>query len=115
MSKRFSTEDIEKALQKHFGYVHLAADSLGCSAKTIYNRLNDVAYLQETLDHIRGKELDQTELKLHQAIMNGEAWAIKFKLQFQGAQRGYVQRNEVTGADSEPITFIIKRIDGKDN
>ena len=107
MAYKFSTEDIETALRNHMGYVYLAAQSLGCSAKTIYNRLNSVKSLQEVLDEIRGKELDQTELKLHEAIMNGEPWAIKFKLQMQGRERGYVESKEVTGAGGGAVVFEV--------
>jgi len=111
------TESIDKALRDNFGYVYIAAQALRCSAKTIYRRISQTKSLQNTLDEVRGIELDQTELMLHYAIMQGEAWAIRFKLGMQGADRGYVQRKELTGVDNEPITFVIKRAkdeDGKD-
>lgn len=101
--KQFPTEEIAEALEKFNGYVYLAADSIGCTPKTIYRRIESTAWLAEKLDSIRGKELDVTEMALHKAILDGEPWAIQFKLKTQGKDRGYVERQEVTGADGGAI------------
>lgn len=108
MSYQYKTEDIAQSLREHHGYVHLAAESLGCAAKTIYRRLENVQWLREELDSIRGYELDITELALRRAILAGEGWAIALKLRTQGKDRGYTERHEVTGREGEPITFVIK-------
>ena len=115
MAHSIKTEEMEKALRKHNGYVYLAATSLGCAPKTIYARLKEVGYLRDALDEIRGAELDITEMQLRKAILNGEPWAIALKLKTQGKERGYSERTEVTGSNSEPIQFIIKRLDEQDN
>ena len=107
MSYQFTTERIAQALKEHHGYVHLAADSLNCAPKTIYRRLKSVKWLAEELENIRGHELDIAELALRRAILNGEAWAISLKLKTQGKDRGYTERQELTGRDSEPIQFTI--------
>jgi len=103
--KKYTTEEIAEALEKYNGYVYLAADHLGCTPKTIYRRLETVGSLVEKLESIRGKELDVTEMALHRAIMEGESWAVQFKLKTQGKHRGYVERQEITGADGGAIEF----------
>ena len=45
--------------------------------------------------------------------MNGEPWAIQMTLKTIGKSRGYVERQEVTGADSSPIELIVKYADKK--
>jgi len=110
MTRRYTTEAIADALTEAHGYVHVAARKLGCAPKTIYRRLDEVASLREVLDDLRGYELDITEMKLRQAIMDGEPWAISLKLKTQGKDRGYSERTELSGAENEPIRFIIEKI-----
>lgn len=104
------TEDIITALEKTHGMVFLAAKELGCSAMTIYRRAEAVKAVRDTIDAQRGKMLDAAELKLETAIMNGEPWAITLALKTIGKHRGYVDRQEVTGADggSLVIEFVTK-------
>ena len=114
MTRKYTTEMIAQALEQYNGYIFLAAESLGCNHKTIYRRLKDVCWLQEHLEFIRGKEIDITEMALHRAIMDGEPWAISLKLKTQGKDRGYTERAEIAGIDSEPIQFIIKNVSDTD-
>ena len=107
---KIETAVIAEALQKSHGYVYAAAEMIGCNHKTIYRRLRDVAWLQDWLDALRGKELDDAELKLHEAIMDREPWAIKLKLMTQGKDRGYTERKELSGVDDEPVTIVIKQV-----
>ncbi len=78
---------------------------MGCSPDTIKARLAK----SEKLRAIQASEseiiLDSAELKLGQAMMNGESWAIKFLLSTKGKGRGYVEKvmQEHTGADGGPI------------
>jgi hypothetical protein len=56
-----------------------------------------------------GEFVDTAELKLRQAVINGEAWAVLFALRTKGKERGYVERQEVTGKDGGGIE--IKAVD----
>jgi hypothetical protein len=47
--------------------------------------------------------VDLAELKLWQSIQNGEAWGIAFCLKTLGKDRGYVERQEVSGQGGAPI------------
>jgi hypothetical protein len=99
----YSTADIIKALEKTHGMVYLAAEDLGCAAMTIYRRAEKVQAVQDTINSYRGKLIDKAELKLEQAVLNGEPWAIQITLRTIGKHRGYVERQEVTGADGGAI------------
>ena len=101
--RRLTNEQIANALEATNGYVYLAARSLHCAPKTIYLRLKKSPALKQRLDDIRGEELDLTEQKLRDAILRGEAWAITLKLKTLGKSRGYVERQEVTGADGGKV------------
>ena len=79
--------------------VYIAAQKLGCSPMTIYRRAEKDKKVRETIDNFRGLFIDKAELKLEQAVMNGEPWALTLTLKTLGKQRGYVERQEVTGAD----------------
>lgn len=106
----YGTEDIIKALDKTHGMVYLAAEELGCSAVTIYRRAAKNKKVQEAIDKHRGRFLDKAELKLEQAMMNGEPWAIQFSLRTLGKHRGYVERQEITGADGSAQKIEVEYI-----
>lgn len=99
----YSTENIIKALEKTHGMIYLAAEDLGCSPMTIYRRADKSKAVKDTIESFRGKLVDKAELKLEQAVLNGEPWAIQITLRTIGKSRGYVERQEVTGADGGAI------------
>ena len=103
----YRTEDILSALEKTHGMVYLAAESLGCSPMTIYRRAEKNKKVQDVIDTQRGKLIDKAELKLEQAVMNGEPWAVTLTLKSLGKNRGYVERQEVTGKDGEGVTLKV--------
>ena len=97
------TADIISALEKTHGMVYLAAEALGCAPVTIYRRAEKDAKVQGVINDQRGKLIDKAELKLEHAVMNGEPWAVTLTLKSLGKNRGYVERQEVTGADGGAI------------
>jgi hypothetical protein len=103
-----STEDIIKALEQTHGMIFLAAKALGCSHCTIYRRAKKVKAVRDVIDSQRGKMLDTAELKLENAILNGEPWAITLALKTIGKHRGYVERAEVTGAEGKDLNITLK-------
>ena len=102
------------AIKKNGGAVYLAARELGCAPNTIYNRMKKTPALKQAVEDARGEVVDYAEQKLRLAILNGEPWAIAMALKTIGKSRGYVERQEVTGADGGAINVIIKpRADGR--
>jgi hypothetical protein len=55
--------------------------------------------------------LDFAESQLHQQIGNNNTTATIFYLKTKGKKRGYIERQEITGADGIPNNFQIEIID----
>lgn len=100
---RYTHKEIAKALTETRGMVYVAAQRLGCSANTIIARLEQSPELRQIREQAKGALIDTAELKLAQAVQAGDLGAIKFYLQMQARDRGYVARTEITGADGGPI------------
>ena len=91
------------AIKKNGGAVYLAARELGCAPNTIYNRMEKVPAMKQAVEDARGEVVDYAEQKLRLAVLNGEPWAIGMTLKTIGKHRGYVERQEVTGADGGAV------------
>lgn len=114
MREKYETQDIIDALKSLNGAVYLTARKLGCTPQTIYNRMNKSKAIRNACEDARGEMVDIAEQKFRMAIQNGEPWAIAMALKTIGKSRGYIERQEVTGADGGAINVIIKpRADGR--
>ncbi len=91
--------------------VYLAAQRLGCEAKTIYNYRDRYASVRAEMEQQGGMVNDIAEMKLYQAIMEGEQWAVVFRLKTKAKDRGYTERTEteISGRDGGDI--VIKAVD----
>ena len=105
--RKYSDAEIIKALDDKRGGIYVAADELGCSYKTIQRRAEKVPAVQEVINKYRHRRSDIAEMKLDQAIFKGEPWAILFQLKTQGKDRGYVERQEITGKDGNDVTIKV--------
>ena len=104
--QRFTPKQVADTLIETRGMVFLAAKKLGCSDETIYNYAKRYKAVGDALRQQRGQFVDMAELKLWNAVNEGEAWAVQFALRTLGKERGYVERQEVTGKDGNEM--IIK-------
>ena len=112
MKERFTNAQIINAVKATNGMVYLAARQLGCSPQAIYKRMTKSHIIKQAVDDSRGELIDISEQKLRIAVLNGEPWAIALTLKTIGKHRGYVERQEVTGADGDKI--VIKVVDDGD-
>ena len=103
---KYTATEVRDALLETFGAVYLAADKLGCSYNTVYNYIDRHPSVRAAYEHEDGKTTDAAEVALRRAILNGEAWAIKYRLSTKGKGRGYTERQEHTGKDGDPIAFV---------
>jgi len=105
-------EELISAIWAAQGKVTVAAQRLGCTVRTIYNYANKYATVQNAIDEARAmwdeKLVDLAELKLFQEVNDGNAWAIKYALSTKGKHRGYVERQEVTGADGGALNVVVR-------
>lgn len=85
----FSTPVILEALKSTMGKVYLAAAKLGCQPCTIYRRAREEWSIKQAIINERGMMVDLAEIKLKEALMEGESWAIIKVLESLGRKRGY--------------------------
>jgi len=85
----FTDEQIITALQETRGNVALAAKKIGSHFQTIYFRIQKSPALRAAFEESREVFLDKADLKLQEAVDNGEAWAIRYALDTIGKSRGY--------------------------
>ena len=96
---RYTAKQVADALTETKGMMFIAAQRLGCTQETMRNYCKRYPSVQAAKDAQRGLMVDTAELKLWQSIQNGEAWGITLCLKTMGKDRGYVERQELTGED----------------
>jgi len=102
-TERIPTDRIIQALRETNGLVSLAAKRVPCSITTINVRRKRVQAVEQVIQECRGELVDLGELALRKAVLAGEPWAVSLVLKTLGKDRGYVERQEVTGAEGKAI------------
>lgn len=111
MAEKYDVQDMVKVIEQSRGLLTHAADALGCDRKTIYNYAKEYPEVQAAIDSARDRMTDVAEGKLFQKISEGDNTALIFYLKTQGKKRGYVERQEVTGAEGGEMTVRVVRED----
>jgi len=107
MAMKFTPDQMIEAIRKNKGMVYLAARAIGCTPQTVYNYAKRYKKVQAAINAERGTMIDEAELVLWKAVKNGEAWAVSLTLKTIGKHRGYVERQEVTGADGDAVEIRV--------
>jgi hypothetical protein len=95
-----------KAIKESKGFVTQAAKSLGISRRQLHNIINNHPTVKEALEDAREAMKDFAEGKMFQGISDGNPTLIIFYAKTQMKDRGYVERQEITGADGGPIETV---------
>lgn len=95
-----------EAIKESRGFVSKAANLCDTSRTTFHAMINDHPTLREAVEDARESNKDFVENKLMVSIDEGNVTAIIFYLKTQAKDRGYVERQEITGADGEAVKFI---------
>jgi len=106
--EKFTAAQVVAALKETRGMIYLAADRLGCDPDTVQNYAHRYKSVRDEIEHQREKIVDIAELKLYQAIMDGDQGMIKYMLSRRGKKRGYTTAHEVTGPEGGPLEVIVK-------
>ena len=106
-----STEDYIAAIHNSRGLLTHAADALGVTRGAIYQAAKKHPEIQKAIEDARERTTDLAEGKLFQKINEGDNTAILFYLKTQAKKRGYVERQEVTGAEGGELTVRVVRED----
>ena len=95
-----------EALEKSLGIVTTACKSVGIARQTHYEWMREDSAYKEAVESIADMAIDFAESKLHKQIDSGDTTATIFYLKTKGKKRGYIERNEITGADGGPVQII---------
>lgn len=81
---------------------------------TIYNRAKRVPSVQQVIDESREGLVDLAELSLRRAVVGDTkagiepaGWAVALVVKTLGKDRGYIERQEVTGKDGGEVTIRV--------
>jgi len=110
MAEKYTTAQMIEALREKHGNLSAAARYLGCSRNTIARYIENYPTVKAVYDEERETLIDFAENQLFQQVKDGNITAIIFTLKTIGKSRGYVERQEVTGADGKPMETKITEI-----
>ncbi len=113
--EKINRKELITVIYKKQGILSQVAREMGVTLPTIYNYRDKyksvAAAIISARDTFDVELVDEGEIKLREAVRNGEAWAVKYVLSTKGKRRGYVERQEITGADNEPLKIVIEYAD----
>lgn len=98
-----------EALEKSLGVVTSACRQAEVGRTTFYEYLKDLDFKKQ-VDEIQDVALDFAESQLHKQIQGGNTAATIFLLKTKGKKRGYVERQEITGAEGLPTNVTVEII-----
>ena len=110
-SRHIKKESMLKALEKSLGIVTVACKNSDVPRSTYYKWLNEDEDFALAVKEIENIALDFAESQLHKQISENSTPATIFYLKTKGKKRGYIERQEITGADGMPTNFQIEIID----
>ena len=97
-----------KALEQSLGIVTVACKKAEIPRSTFYKWLNEDEDFAREVKDIENIALDFAESQLHKQISDNSTSATIFYLKTKGKKRGYIERQEITGADGVPTNFQIE-------
>jgi len=110
-SRHIKKESILKALEQSLGVVNNACQAAEIPRSTFYKWLKEDEEFAKQVEDIANVALDFAESQLHEQIRDNSTAATIFYLKTKGKKRGYIERQEITGADGIPTSFQIEIID----
>lgn len=107
MSPTVTPELVAQKLRDTHGNITVAASSLRVSRQALYRYIEKYASLKAVLAECRETMKDHAESALYAKVLAGEAWAVCFFLKTQAKDRGYVERQEVSGPNEGPVSVSV--------
>ncbi len=92
--------------------IHLTCKAIGVERATFYKWLKDDDEFSEKILALEEGDIDSAETALKRQILDGNITAIIFYLKTKGKHRGYVERQELTGANGQKL-FEVEIIDAE--
>ena len=102
-TEKYTTVEVVEALRAARGIKTHAAQTLGCDRLTVDNYIKRHPTVAKAYQELREAMVDQAERGLIH-LLDAEDWqAIKYTLSTLGKDRGYIERQEVTGPDGTAL------------
>tara|TARA_Y100000114_G_scaffold151827_1_gene169183 strand:- start:1239 stop:1592 length:354 start_codon:yes stop_codon:yes gene_type:complete len=98
------------ALEKSLGVVTTACRQVGVGRTTFYDWIKNDDKFANRVKDIQDIALDFAESELHKQIEKGNTTATIFYLKTKGKHRGYIERQEITGAEGVPNKIEVEII-----
>ncbi len=111
MAEKYTANQIIDALKEKHGNMSASARFLGCSRNTISRYIDTYPTVKAVYEEERETLIDFAENQLFKQVQEGNITAIIFTLKTIGKSRGYVERQEVTGANGGAIVVDWDSID----
>ena len=106
-TEKYPVGKVVEAIHETRGLVTMAAKRLRCDPDTIRNYAARHPTVAAALKEERDKMTDIAELALFTELHKRAPWAVCFYLKTQGKDRGYIERQEVSGPDGRPIEHMV--------
>ena len=103
MAEKYTANQMIEALREKHGNLSAAARFLNCSRNTISRYIEKYPTVKAVADEERETLIDFAENQLFKQVQEGNITAIIFTLKTIGKHRGYVERQEVTGANGGKV------------
>lgn len=100
---------LRTAIEDKRGNIASVARHFGVSRRAVYKWLDAMPSVKETLEDARETMLDNAESVLYKKILEGSTPELLFFLKTQGKNRGYVERQEITGAEGGPLLIQVDK------
>jgi hypothetical protein len=100
---KLNSKIVRELIETCRGNAAAIARSVGVKRQSVVGFIKRRPPLAEALKDARETLVDEAESALALAVDKGEAWAVCFTLKCLGKNRGYVERQELTGANGGPV------------
>ena len=111
-SNGYTAQQFITAIPGTGGIITAIAKRVGCNWSTAQKYILNYPTVAAAWQDERESILDMGESSLFLKVKDGEAWAVKYLLSTLGKRRGYVERQELTGADGDAfeVSYIDYRV-----
>ena len=104
---RYKANQFLEAIDGSGGFITTIAKRVGCDRGTVYNAMDKYATVKQAILDEKDALKDMAENELLRQIKDGNTTATIFFLKTQAKDRGYIERQELTGKDGESLNVTL--------
>ena len=90
------------------GFITTIAERVGCTRQTVYSAMDRYPTVKQAVMDEKDSIKDMVEGQLLKQIRDGNTTAAIFYLKTQAKDRGYIERQELTGADGDSVNIKLR-------